>query len=98
MDQVLHRILLKQNKHNQYHFDNVKTIERKQDQLEMKMAPAFGNPDVFNTKPMSSTYNVASRLYSGFATPNLQTPRMTSPREETGHLKTEEAPKILIND
>jgi hypothetical protein len=98
MDQVLHRILLKQNKHNQYHFDNVKTIERKQDQLEKQRAPGFGNPDVFNPKPMASTFNIASRLYSGFATPNLPTPRIASPREPVENLKTEDAPKIRVND
>jgi hypothetical protein len=81
MDQVLNRILLKQNKGNAYHFENIKTIEKKQDNLELNMAPPFRNPDVFNPRPLASSFNIATRLYSGFATPNMESPAQQSPRE-----------------
>lgn len=91
MDKVLHRILLKQNKYNQYHFANVKVHEDKQDQLEKVTAPTFANPGVFNPRPMASSFN-ATRMYSGFGTPNPTTPR------ETDNLQTEEPPKVRATD
>lgn len=74
MDLLLHRILLKQNKNNQYHFANVKTIEDKKEMQEKLAAPAFPNPDVFNPRSLASTYNMASQLYSGLASPGLTSP------------------------
>lgn len=60
---------------------------------EKNVAPGFPNPDVFNPRSLAASFNVASRLYSGFATPNMNSPRIND------NLNTEpETSKILIND
>lgn len=60
------------------------------------MAPTFRNPDVFNPRPLASSFNVATRMYSGLCTPNMESPAMRSPRGNDKLQK--EQSKILIND